>query len=214
MYILTLKNAPPDSALSEALFRDVDLATLTDTGFLNNNALSAATSARDTQTNNFNTLLQNITTTLRDSLEKDGLNIFDGRGAVRYNTELNLLKASIRDRAQARQYYELRAEQYKNQVSEDLGDVGWIPYLLSLGRARGADPAVYSDGLQSVAVVTRTGGPPSEDNPVIGFRANQAYQNADQLIREKGQSYANNLAKALIRYERADTLTEEQAKQE
>lgn len=214
MYILTLKNAPTDSALSKALFRDVDLATLTDTGFLNNNALSAATSARDVQTNNFNTLLQNITTTLRDSLKDEGLNIFDGRGAVRYNTELNLLKAAIRDRAQARQYYELRAEQYKNQISEDLGDVGWIPYLLSLGRARGADPAVYSDGLQSVAVVTRTGGPPSEDNPVIGFRANQAYQNADELIREKGQSYANNLAKALIRYERADTLTEEQAKQE
>ena len=214
MYILTLKNASTDSALSKALFRDVDLATLTDTGFLNNNALSAATSARDIQTNNFNTLLQNINTTLRDSLAEDGLNIFDGRGAVRYNTELNLLKAAIRDEAQARQYYQLRAEQYKNQISEDLGDVGWIPYLLSLGRARGADPAVYSDGLQSVAVVTRTGGPPSEDNPVIGFRANQAYQNADELIREKGQSYANNLAKALIRYERADTLTEEQAKQE
>lgn len=214
MYILTLKNAPTESALSKALFRDVNLATLTETGFLNNNALSAATSARDTQTNNFNTLLNDITTTLRDSLEDDGLNIFEGRGAVRYNSQLNLLKSSIKDRAQAEQYYILRAEQYKNQVSEDLGDVGWIPYLLSLGRAQGADPAVYSDGLQSVSVVTRNGGPPSRNNPVIGFRANQSYQDANQLIREKGQSYANNLAKALIRYERADTLTEEQAKQE
>ena len=214
MYILTLKNAPTESALSKALFRDVNLATLTETGFLNNNALSAATSARDTQTGNFNTLLNDITTTLRDSLKKDGLNIFDGRGAVRYNAQLNLLKSSIKNRAQAEQYYTLRAEQYKNQVSEDLGDVGWIPYLLSLGRAQGADPAVYSDGLQSVSVVTRTGGPPSRNNPVIGFRANQAYQTANELIREKGQSYANNLAKALIRYERADTLTEEEAKQE
>jgi hypothetical protein len=214
MYILTLKNAPPDSALSKALFTYVDLATLTETGFLNNNALSAATSARDAQSSRFNTLLNDITTTLDKSLKDDGLNIFEGDGAIRYNTQLALLKTEIRTRRDAQQYYLLRAEQFKKASNNVLSDPGWIAYLLSFGRAQGADPAVYSSGLQGVAVVTRNGGLPSADNPVIGFRANQAYKPARDFIRRYGRDYTNELAKALIEFERADTITEEQAKQE
>ena len=214
MYILTLKNAPTDSALSKALFRDVNLATLTETGFLNNNALSAVTSARDAQSSRFNTLLNDITTTLDKSLKDDGLNIFEGDGAIRYNTQLDLLKTEIRTRRDAQQYYLLRAEQFKKASNNVLSDPGWIAYLLSFGRAQGADPAVYSSGLQGVAVVTRNGGLPSADNPVIGFRANQAYKTARDFIRRYGRDYTNELAKALIEFERADTITEEQAKQE
>tara|TARA_B100000214_G_scaffold40586_1_gene25481 strand:+ start:1282 stop:3465 length:2184 start_codon:yes stop_codon:yes gene_type:complete len=196
MYILTLKNAPTESALSKALFRDVNLATLTETGFLNNNALSAVTSARSSDAGNFDARLADVTSLLNKDLEGK-VDISQGNGAFRYNAALNIMKRDIRTQAQADQYYDFRAEQYKRVIGAEFDSVGWLAYITSLGRAEGADPAVYSDGLQSLTVVQNRSG------DVIGFRANQAYQDANSLIKQYGQEYVNKLAKAIIRFEDA-----------
>lgn len=197
MYILTLKNAPPDSELSKALFRDVDLATLTETGLLNNNALSAATSARSSDSGNFDARLADVNRILNDSLQGK-FDITEGDGAFRYNTALNILKRDVRTKSQAAQYYDLRAEQYKRVIGAEFDEVGWLAYITSLGRAQGADPALYSDGLQSLTVVKNRNG------DVIGFRANQAYKTADSLIEKYGQDYVNKLAQAVIRFDKAE----------